>query len=105
MTAITSDTFKFVERLEKAGIPREQASAIVEAQQQSFSDAQDATFATKSDMRELKSDISRLENRIDKLESRMESNMGKMELRLTIKLGAFIAAAVGILIAVLRVAH
>jgi hypothetical protein len=47
----------------------------------------DTTLATKSD-------IVRLENRIE-----------TMELRLTIKLGAFMAAAVGILIAVLRVPH
>ena len=56
MTAITFDTFKFVDRLEKAGLPREQASAIVEAQQQSFNNAQDATLATKADVRELKTD-------------------------------------------------
>jgi hypothetical protein len=87
MSTVTFDTFKFVERLEKAGMPREQAAAIAEAQKDSLSEALDTTLATKSD-------IVRLENRIE-----------TMELRLTIKLGAFMAAAVGILIAVLRVPH
>ena len=87
MSTTTFDTFKFVERLEKAGMPREQAAAIAEAQKESLSEALDTTLATKSD-------IVRLENRIE-----------TMELRLTIKLGAFTAAAVGILIAVLRVPH
>ncbi len=32
MTTVTFDTLRFVERLEKAGLPREQATAIVEAQ-------------------------------------------------------------------------
>lgn len=94
MTAITFDTLKFADRLEKAGLPREQAAAIVEAQRESLAEALDTTLATKADVRELKADISRLEN-----------NMEKMELRLTIKLGALIAASAGIIIAVLRVAH
>ncbi|CAK0769942.1 hypothetical protein CCP3SC15_4040001 [Gammaproteobacteria bacterium] len=65
----------------------------------------DTTIATKADVRELKSelkaDITRLENRIDL----MHKDIQAMELRLTMKLGSLIAAAVGILIAVLRVAH
>ena len=87
MSTITFDTFKFVDRLEKAGMSREQASAIVDAQQQSLAESLDNTLAKKSDVRELKYE------------------MQAMELRLTIKLGAFIAAAVGIIIAVLRVSH
>ena len=43
----------------------------------------------------------RLENRIDG----MGKDMQAMELRLTIKLGAFFTLAVGILIAVLRLPH
>jgi hypothetical protein len=87
MSTTTFDTFKFVDRLEKAGMPREQAAAIAEAQKDSLAEALDTTLATKAD-------IVRLENRIETL-----------ELRLTIKLGAFIAIAVGVLIAVLRFPH
>ncbi|SBT04217.1 conserved hypothetical protein [Candidatus Accumulibacter aalborgensis] len=94
MSTTTFDTFKFVERLEKAGLSREQAAAIAEAQKDSLSEALDSTLATKADM-------VRLENRIDG----MGKDMQAMELRLTIRLGAFFTLAVGILIAVLRLPH
>lgn len=87
MSTATFDTFKFVERLEKAGLSRDQAVAIVEAQKDAFAEALDSSLATKSD--------------IVRLESRMDS----LEYRLIIKLGAFIAVAAGIIIAVLRVPH
>ncbi len=98
MSTITFDTFRFVETLEKAGMPRAQAAAFSQAQQFSLSEALDSSVATKADLiavkselkadllsvrSELKADIVRLENRID-----------AMELRLTVKLGAFIAVAV-----------
>ena len=91
MSSITFDTFKFVERLEKAGVPREQAAAIVEAQKEAFAEALDTALATKAD-------VVRLEGRIDSLGKDMQS----MELRLTVKLGAFMAAAVGVLVAILK---
>ena len=47
MGTITFDTLKFVERLEKAGVPREQASAMAEA----FKDASgEAEIATRKDI-------------------------------------------------------
>ena len=47
MSTITFDTLKFVERLEKAGISREQASAMAEA----FKDASgEAEVATRKDI-------------------------------------------------------
>lgn len=47
MSTITFDTLKFVERLEKAGISREQASAMAEA----FKDASGETeVATRKDI-------------------------------------------------------
>ncbi len=94
MSTITFDTFKFVERLEKAGLSRDQAAAIVEAQKDAFAEALDSSLATKSD-------IARLESRMDSMGKEMQA----MEYRLIIKLGAFIAIAAGILIAVLRVPH
>ncbi len=85
MTTITFDTFKFVERLEKAGATRELAVAMADAP--AFSEALDSSVVTKADLfatkSELKADIVRLENRIE-----------AMELRLTVKLGTFIAVAV-----------
>jgi len=87
MSTTTFDTFKFVERLEKAGLSREQAAAIAEAQRDSLAEALDTSLASRAD-------IVGLENRIE-----------TMELRLTIKMGAFFAVAVGVLIAVLRLPH
>ncbi len=47
MSTITFDTLKFAERLEKAGVPREQASAMAEA----FKDASgEAEIATRKDI-------------------------------------------------------
>ena len=64
MTTITFDTFKFVDRLEKAGLSREQASAIVDAQRDAFSEALDSTLATKRD-------VELLSNKLDKVESKL----------------------------------
>ena len=53
MATITFDTLKFVERLEKAGVSREQASAMAEAQKDAFAEAMDSQIATKSDLLEM----------------------------------------------------
>ena len=96
MTTIIFDTLKFANTLKEAGVPDKQAEA--RAQRESFAEAFDAGVAMRSDIArldanikadmisvksELKSDIVRLENRIE-----------AMELRLTIKLGTFVAVAV-----------
>jgi hypothetical protein len=78
MSAITFDTLKFVERLEKAGVSCEHASAIAEAQKDAFAEALDNQLATKSD-------ILRLENKIETL-----------ELRLILKMGGMMVVAIGI---------
>ena len=57
MTTITFDTLKFAERLEKAGVSREMASAIVEAQKDALSEALDTSLATKADVTEVKTDL------------------------------------------------
>ena len=57
MRATTFDTLKFAERLEKAGLTREQASAIAEAQKEAISEALDTTSATKTDVNELKLEL------------------------------------------------
>ncbi|QDX81328.1 hypothetical protein B9N43_08785 [Denitratisoma sp. DHT3] len=57
MSAVTFDTLKFAERLEKAGLTREQAGAIAEAQKDALAEALDTTLATKSDIAELKAEL------------------------------------------------
>lgn len=57
MSSITFDTLKFAERLEKAGLTREQAAAIVETQKDAMSEAMDTTLATKADINDLKGEL------------------------------------------------
>ncbi|MEW6594518.1 MAG: DUF1640 domain-containing protein [Thermodesulfobacteriota bacterium] len=53
MATITFDTLKFAERLEKAGLSREQATAIAEAQKQALAEAMDSQLAAKADLMEM----------------------------------------------------
>lgn len=64
MTAVTFDTFRFVDRLEKAGASRELAAALVEVQRESLAEAVDVQIATKSDIHDVKSDIQRIDYEI-----------------------------------------
>jgi len=57
MSTITFDTLKYAERLEKAGLTREQATAIIEAQKESLAEALDTQLATKADTEALRSDL------------------------------------------------
>ncbi|MDR2155169.1 MAG: CCDC90 family protein [Burkholderiaceae bacterium] len=74
MSAVTFDTPKFVRTLEAAGVAGPQAEAIASAVRDSHETAE---LATKSDLREL-------------------------ELRMTIKLGTMMAAAVGATVALMK---
>ncbi len=86
MSTLTFDTLDATRRLRDAGFDEKQAETVVRV----LSDAQDRLI-TKDDL---------------KLEMiALRAEMHELELRLTIKLGAFLSIAVGILIAVLRVAH
>lgn len=60
MSAVTFDTLRYVERLEKAGASRELASALVEIQKETLADAMDTTLATKTDTALLRSDLREL---------------------------------------------
>ena len=51
--SVTFDTLKFVEKLEKAGVPRDQAAAIAEAQKDAFSEVMDSQLVSRSDLMEM----------------------------------------------------
>ena len=53
MASVTFDTLKFVEKLEKAGVPRDQAAAIAEAQKDAFSEVMDSQLVSRSDLMEM----------------------------------------------------
>lgn len=67
MSTITFDTLKFAERLEKAGLSREQAVAIAEAQKDALAEALETTLATKSDITSVERRLDTLDAKIDKL--------------------------------------
>ena len=98
MSTITFDTLKFVDRLEKAGATRELATAMAEAQKESLAEVMDAQLATKSDISKIESRFVAVDTKLASIENSIES----MELRLTIKLGAFLAVFAGIIIAALK---
>ncbi|CAK0742866.1 conserved hypothetical protein [Gammaproteobacteria bacterium] len=75
MATIVFDSHTFVKRLRATGFTEEQAEVIVDASRDAL-----AQLVTKDDLRE-------------------------SEMRIIIKVGAMIAAAVGVLIAVLRLPH
>jgi len=57
MATITFDTLKFAKRMEKSGMPREQATALAEAQKDSLAEVLDSTLASKDDIHLLRIDV------------------------------------------------
>lgn len=105
MSVATFDTFKFVERLERAGVPREHAAAIAEAQRDAMAETLSSELTTRGDLAaakaDLKADVVAVRSDLEGLRKDLQA----LELRLTVKLGAFVVAAVGVLIAVLKLPH
>lgn len=64
MTTITFDTLKFVEKLEKAGIPRDQAKAEAEALAEVL-DAGSTNLATQMDIKTVQSELKALDDRLN----------------------------------------
>ena len=93
--SVALDTLRFTQRLEQVGVPREQAMAHAELAR----DMVVADVATKDDLDTLglalRGDISALKRDVD-------GSLRELELRMTIKLGAIIAAAVAIVAALQR---
>ena len=103
MSRFAFDTHTFVKCLTRAGMDEQQAEALVECQVKLIND----NLATKQDMEEVKRDIEALrlatEQSIEalRLETKkdiaaLKTDMQKMELRLTLRLGSVIIAAVGV---------
>lgn len=81
MSTITFDTLKFADTLKQAGVPAAQAEAEARAVAAAIGEVD---VATKRDIDDIRKDIQ------------------AMELRLTVKMGAFITIATGILITILK---
>jgi len=92
MTAVTFDTLKFVDTLEKAQMPREQARAIVEAVQSTH---ETTGFATKAYV-DSKFDLLCAEI------AKLRTEIAQMELRLTIRTGVIVTAVMGVFTAIIK---
>jgi hypothetical protein len=108
--SVAFDTLEYARRLEKTGIGREQAEAHVAILRDVMLDS----VATKADVAKLSSDnerefaalcsdTKRLEERIVGEIKRLEGEMKLLENRLIVRLGAVVAAVVGVLGVVFRI--
>jgi phosphopantetheinyl transferase (holo-ACP synthase) len=86
MSTITFDTLKFVEKLEKAGLPRAQAAAIVEAQKEAFSEALENQLASHQDILKLEKQIEKSESalRLELADIRKEQAVQRWMLTVTV---------------------
>ncbi len=95
MSALAFDTYAAVKKLKEAGFTEQQA----EAQTALLTDVIAGELATKHDIETVKLDIenvrAELKRDIEALRADMKHDMKELELRLTIKLGAMLALAVG----------
>lgn len=91
MASITFDTLKFVERLERSGISREQASAIAEAQKDSFSEVLDSTLSTKGDINSLRLEISAMKGDIKTEITGLKGEMTSIKWMMGVLVGLAIA--------------
>jgi len=57
MSLTTFDTLKFAQRLEAAGLWREQAIAFAEAQKEAFAEAIETQLATKGDVQRVEREL------------------------------------------------
>jgi hypothetical protein len=90
--AFAFDTLKFTQRLEQVGVGREQAIAHAELARDMIL-ADSATRADLVDMEKaLRADLKSFKAEID-------GSLRELELRMTVKLGAIIAAAVAVIAA------
>lgn len=91
MAAVTFDTLKFVERLEKSGISREHASAIAEAQKESLSEILDSTLATKGDINALKTEMQSVKSELKIEMTAIKGEMTSVKYMLATLVGIAIA--------------
>ena len=130
MSRLAFDTHTFVKHLTRAGMDEQQAEALVEFQVQLINDSlatkQDIE-EVKQDIEEVKRDIEEVKRDIEEVKRDIEAlrlateqsiealrletkkdiaalktDMQKMELRLTLRLGSAIIAAVGVFAALIK---
>ena len=88
------DTHAFVKRLIAAGVPEAQAEAHVENLAEVV-----AHLVTKDDLSRA---VEQLEHKIEMSEQRIEQRIAQSELKITIRVSVIASAAVGLLMAFMR---
>ena len=91
MATITFDTLKFFEKLEKAGLPREQAAAIAEAQKDAFSESLDNMIASRQDMTNLGKQIDKIESTLPLELADIRKEQAVQRWMLTVTVGGIVA--------------
>jgi len=101
-SSIPFDTHAFVKRLTAAGVPEPQAEVHAEA----LAEIALAQLATKDDLANMEqrqdSRFKELDARLDSRFKEVEARMQAMELRITLRVGAMLAAAVGVIVALVK---
>ena len=90
MAAIAFDTYKMVKRLRESGFTDVQAEAVTTAVQEAGT-TDLSHLATKEDLVAVKTEL--------------KADMREMELRITIKLGALMAAGIAIVATLVKLIH
>jgi hypothetical protein len=100
-SSIPFDTHAYVKRLEAAGVPEPQAEVHAEA----LAELVVTHLATKQDLTDMEarmdSRFKEVNSRFNELEARMDSRCKELELRLTLRFGAMLAASIAIVVALL----
>ncbi|HGJ5854767.1 MAG TPA: DUF1640 domain-containing protein [Arsenophonus nasoniae] len=121
MGQVAFDTQEFVETLENAGLPKDQAKAISLVVRKSH---EVADLATKRDLEDVRKDLSAeiadvrkdlsaeiadvrkdLSAEISNVRKDMEHRFDKLGLQLTVRLGGMLILAIGALTAILKLVH
>jgi len=98
MTAITFDTLKYANTLEAAGFPRAQAEAQAEALS-GVLEVNLKELATKGDLLALQRAT---QGNFTLLKQEIDAKLIQLEQRMTIKLGALMVIAVGVVAAIVK---
>ena len=88
MSVLAPDTHAYVKRLKEAGFSEQQAEVLAETQAELITDQ----LASKHDIENVRTELKR---DIETLRADLKHDLKELELRLTIKLGAMLAIAVG----------
>jgi len=100
----TFDSLGYARRLRERGVPQDQAEAHAEAARDFIM----TELATKTDLLAIKTDLVAIKTDLlameQKLQTELRTSIDTLSLRLTVRLGAMLAVAIGALATILKLA-